>query len=1013
MKQLRSIALALAVTAGLGCKPKGTFVHVVLHPAQTEPTGIKSVELQLVLGGQSDSTTLREPGGGDIAFPTDITLQVGSGAGQLTITAIARGASGKELDRGVTTATVATGAIAEVAVALAGGKADLQPSEATHDFGQVQQGQTGAVVNLSFINAGYKPSGTLSTVLGGVGAGAFTIGADTCAGTTLAPSTSCSVGVTFHPLTPGALAATVAVTGLPGGTGTVAITGTGTASPQTLTVVLAGTGAGVVTATPGGLTCSGSTCSASYPYGTSVTLTAQPATGSTFDGWSTPGCTGTGSCIVAMTQARSVPASFSSGPQTLTVTVSGSGQGTVLTDDKSIQCSSGAAAGCQFAYPYGSGVTLRAVVPSNSGSHFSSWGGACSGITVPTCTVSMSSAQSVSAVFNPAYQVTVAAPTLRNATVTSTPAGIACSSVNNTCTALFDAGSVVHLAAATDSTARFNGWGGACSAATTSTCDLTVDAAKNVTASFVALDVVSVTVGGNGTGTVSVDVGGIRNCGSPNGVCSASYDDGSRVTLVATATAGTSERVSWGAGCASVNGNSCVITASANLQISVSFINTVSFMVLKSNNATAAAVNVVNSTQGVPSGTSGTTLTFDTGTLVTLQARPGNGNNLLFSSWSGVACSAGNFLLHDCTFTAAAGQANITASFVAQPYNTAFVSSTTFPSTLGGARAYDSQCNKLASNAGINNSANSAFFAFMSDDKSNAVDQFTQVGSTAQGFGRMDGQPIANTVGDLTSGTVYFPILFDETGANASTPGQPVYTWTGSDSTGRNSLNYNCASWTAAGPSGSGVFGGEVSAGPSFGSSVGFSAGQCNSSLRIFCFEKDKVATIAVPTATGKMIFLSPVAAGGGTASFDKACLNARPTGSASNFLALISTSTVSAAKHALVVDQTYVTPSGVFIGLGKDVAQGQGHWNTGVWQSSTGAFSSSGAFVLTGAPTPSQSGTVSSTCSDWSDFSTKTYFATGGLSTETALLWSFNSVPCTDYFASPPRQAYVYCVEQ
>src|SRR5262249_14602601 len=43
--------------------------------------------------------------------------------------------------------------------------------------------------------------------------------------------------------------------------------------------------------------------------GTSVTLNAAAASGSTFAGWS-GACTGTGACTVSMTQARSVTAAF-------------------------------------------------------------------------------------------------------------------------------------------------------------------------------------------------------------------------------------------------------------------------------------------------------------------------------------------------------------------------------------------------------------------------------------------------------------------------------------------------------------------------------------------------------------------------------------------------------------------------------------------------------------------------------------------------------------------------------
>jgi hypothetical protein len=53
----------------------------------------------------------------------------------------------------------------------------------------------------------------------------------------------------------------------------------------------------------------GSTCSASYASGTSVTLTAIAASGSTFAGWS-GACTGTATCTVSMNAARTVTATF-------------------------------------------------------------------------------------------------------------------------------------------------------------------------------------------------------------------------------------------------------------------------------------------------------------------------------------------------------------------------------------------------------------------------------------------------------------------------------------------------------------------------------------------------------------------------------------------------------------------------------------------------------------------------------------------------------------------------------
>ena len=72
-------------------------------------------------------------------------------------------------------------------------------------------------------------------------------------------------------------------------------------------------------------------------------------------------------------------------------------------------------------------------------------------------------------------------------TVTSNPAGLACS---GTCAADFTS-SPVTLDASPGATAAFAGWGGDCSG--TGSCVLTLDAAKNVTASFVAQAQIDIT----------------------------------------------------------------------------------------------------------------------------------------------------------------------------------------------------------------------------------------------------------------------------------------------------------------------------------------------------------------------------------------------------------------------------------------------------------------------------------------------------------------------------------------
>ena len=77
-----------------------------------------------------------------------------------------------------------------------------------------------------------------------------------------------------------------------------------------LTVGRSGAGGGSVVSSPPGIDC-GLTCLALFDPGTPVTLTATADASSVFTGWSGEGCSGTGTCQVTMSQARTVTASFS------------------------------------------------------------------------------------------------------------------------------------------------------------------------------------------------------------------------------------------------------------------------------------------------------------------------------------------------------------------------------------------------------------------------------------------------------------------------------------------------------------------------------------------------------------------------------------------------------------------------------------------------------------------------------------------------------------------------------
>ncbi len=203
------------------------------------------------------------------------------------------------------------------------------------------------------------------------------------------------------------------------------VTATFTASAQiALTVTGAGNGSGTVRSQEGlapAIACviqqgvaAATGCSAAYDSTVTVTLTAVPDSGSSFTGWS-GACQGAApSCDVAMSQAQSVTATFTSTVQhALTITGAGNGNGTVSSQDVvtpvincEIRLGVAGATGCGGSYDAGTSITLTAT--ADAGSSFSGWSGACQGTTA-SCTVSMVQAQSVTASFT----VTVIAPAAR------------------------------------------------------------------------------------------------------------------------------------------------------------------------------------------------------------------------------------------------------------------------------------------------------------------------------------------------------------------------------------------------------------------------------------------------------------------------------------------------------------------------------------------------------------------------------------------------------------------------
>jgi len=251
-------------------------------------------------------------------------------------------------------------------------------------------------------------------------------------------------------------------------------------APFTVTVQKAGTGTGLVTSSPTGITC-GSTCNFQFGSGTTLTLTASPAAGSIFSGWNGGGCTGTGACTLSTTAA--VTATFLTAPTPFTVTVNknGTGTGTVTSSPRGVNSGINCGASCTEQFDQGITVTLTATPAA--GSVFSGWnGGNCVGTGICQLTVDAT----VTATFSPApppgtFTLVIAKVGTGSGTVISSPAGVDCGGI---CSGIFLDGTVVTLTAINNPGSIFAGWsGGGCTGV--GTC--ITDTAATVKATFDSL----------------------------------------------------------------------------------------------------------------------------------------------------------------------------------------------------------------------------------------------------------------------------------------------------------------------------------------------------------------------------------------------------------------------------------------------------------------------------------------------------------------------------------------------
>ena len=409
-----------------------------------------------------------------------------------------------------------------------------------------------------------------------------------------------------------------------------------------LSVAGTGTGAGTVNSTAINCTinngvASGS-CSSEFDEGTNVTLSQTAQSGSIFTGFS-------GSCTNAatftITKACPVIAGFRR-TYALTVGGTGTGTGTIATQPTStLACTItvGVTSGTCTA-SFADTVTATVIPTAAAGSSFISWTGSC---TSAPCSLSMSTAKNVTANFRKLNALAVTGGGTGSGTVSG--GGITCTVTNGTagttgCSANYidSTNAAVTLTPAASTGSQFTGWSGACSG--TSTCSVTMSAARNVTATFRKTFVLTVTGAGSGNGTITNSAYAF-NCsitaGSASAGCTATFVDTASIPLAAAATSGTF--TSWTGDC--TGSTSCTAVMTANRNITATF-TVVTFTLTVAADATMTSGGTVTSSTGgincttvaLSSTTSGTCVaSFTSGSTPTLTATPQA--SMKFVDWIG------------------------------------------------------------------------------------------------------------------------------------------------------------------------------------------------------------------------------------------------------------------------------------------------------------------------------------------------------------------------------------------
>jgi len=309
---------------------------------------------------------------------------------------------------------------------------------------------------------------------------------------------------------------------------------------------------------------------------------------------------GTTRCDIGATEAPE--------PPTYPLGVQVSGSGSATSSPVGIDCPGD----CSEDYAEDTVVSLSS--SADPGFTFDGWSGDCSGTS--SCQVTMDQARSVTATFSQIVHP-LSVQVTGSGSVTSSPAGIDCP---GDCSEDYAEGTLVTLSQAADPGFTFDGWAGDCTGS--GACQLTMDQARSVTATFTQI-VYPLTIQISGSGSVTSSPGGIACPGD----CSEDYAEGTLVTISQAADPGFTFD-GWAGDCTGTG--ACQVTMDQARSVQATFEPaTVSYSV-----DVEIEGNGIGMVESTPSGIDcpgDCSASFETGELITLNAIAGGSST--FFGW--------------------------------------------------------------------------------------------------------------------------------------------------------------------------------------------------------------------------------------------------------------------------------------------------------------------------------------------------------------------------------------------